>query len=148
MYLESSVFKNEEKIPMQFTCDGEDVSPPLAFHDVSQATESFVILVDDPDSPTGTWSHWVMWNIPADTRVIDEGTIPDGAYEGINDFNKTGYGGPCPGEGVHRYIFMLHALDTTLDLSKDATKRDVQKAMKGHVLEMAELMTWYERSGE
>ena len=147
MYIESGAFEKEEKIPTQFTCDGKNISPSIAFHDIPQATESFVLLMDDPDSPTGTWSHWVMWNIPADIRVIEEGTVPKGALEGVTDFEKVGYGGPCPGVGVHRYVFTLHALDTTLDLSEGATKHEVQKAMKGHVLAGAELLAWYERKG-
>ena len=131
MKLTSSVFKHKEKIPTKYTCDGDDVSPPLKIEEAPEGTKSFALIVDDPDAPVGTWVHWVVWNIPADTKDIAENTAP--GTEGLNDFGKTPYGGPCPPSGTHRYFFKLYALDTELDLT-DAKKKDLEKAMDGHIL--------------
>lgn len=147
MNIKSSALPAEKKVPSRFTCDGEDVIPPLSFSDVPPQAKSLVLVMDDPDSPSGTWSHWVVWNISPTTTEVAEGVAPKDAMQGVNDFGNIGYGGPCPGEGVHRYFFTLYALDTLLELPEGADVRKVKKATKGHVLDVAELQGWYERTG-
>ena len=146
-----SVFKNGEFIPKKYTCDGEDVSPPLELVNLSPKAKSIAIIVEDPDAPMGTFTHWIIWNIPP-MNDIPEG-IPKGkeisepfkAYQGRNDFGEFGYGGPCPPKGKpHRYLFKVYVLDTTLDL-KDATKDELLKAMEGHVIQYGELVGLYGR---
>lgn len=141
----SPAFDNNKKIPSKYTCDGENISPPLSFSNISQNTKSLVLIVDDPDAPSKTWVHWVIFNISPEISEIAEGSAPTGAIEGMTDFGSTGYGGPCPPSGVHRYVFKLYALDSMLDLPKTATKEDIEKKMNGHVLEKAELIGLYER---
>jgi Raf kinase inhibitor-like YbhB/YbcL family protein len=151
MEIKSSVFKAQEKIPSKYTCDGADVSPPLSWADVPEKTQSLALISDDPDAPVGTWVHWVIYDLPADTRELPEGvakkeTLENGAKQGTNDFRRIGYGGPCPPHGpAHRYFFKLYALDTKLGLPPRATKKDVEKAMKGHILGQAELIGLYKR---
>lgn len=145
MKIESEAFSNNQFIPKKYTCDGEDINPPLKISEVPQGTKSLVLIVDDPDAPMGTWVHWTVWNIPPDISDIPENTVPQGAIEGMTDFGRPGYGGPCPPSGVHRYFFKLYALDTTLELDSSATKRDLEKAMEGHILEKAELIGLYQR---
>lgn len=149
--LQSSAFKEGAEIPRQHTCEGADVSPTLAWTEPPAKTQSFALIADDPDAPVGTWVHWVAWNIPAATRQLAENVaksaeLPGGGRQGSNDFRKTGYGGPCPPPGKpHRYFFKLYALDTTLDLKAGASKKDLEQAMKGHVLAEARLMGKYQR---
>lgn len=148
--LTSSAFKEGEMIPMKYTCDGADVSPPLAWSDPPEGTGSFALISDDPDAPVGTWVHWVMYNIPADVSELPEGVPADkelksGAVQGVNDFRKFGYGGPCPPGGTHRYFFKLYALGTELNLNPGATKADVEEAVRGHILGEARLMGRYSR---
>ncbi len=138
----SSVFENNGVIPAKYTCDGEDVNPPLSIEGVPEGTESLVLIVDDPDAPMGTWDHWVVWNIPP-VKKIEENSVP--GTEGINDFRKHSYGGPCPPSGTHRYFFKVYALDTKLDLSSNSRKRDVEKAMEGHILAEGEIVGLYSR---
>jgi Raf kinase inhibitor-like YbhB/YbcL family protein len=150
MKLTSTAFKEGSMIPSQYSCDGEDISPALAWTDVPDGTKSFVLISDDPDAPMGTWVHWVIYNIPEEARELAEGVASDkqllnGALQGINDFRKIGYGGPCPPGGKHRYYFKLYALDTKLNLSAGATKKEVEKAIQGHVLTQAQLMGTYQR---
>jgi len=145
MKIESPVFSNNELIPKKYTCDGEDVNPPLKISEVPEEAKSLVLIVDDPDAPMGTWVHWTVWNIDPKTVEIPENSVPEGAVEGITDFGKPGYGGPCPPSGTHRYFFKLYALDTTLDLDSNAKKTDIEKAMKDHILEKAELVGVYSR---
>lgn len=141
--LTSPAFKNGESIPSKYTCDGEDLSPPLAWTDPPQGTASFALLVDDPDAPVGDWVHWLLYNIPSDAHEIPEsGSV---GISGINSWPKPGYGGPCPPNGTHRYFFKLYALDTMLTLSEGAKKADLLKAIEGHVLAQAELMGIYAR---
>ena len=146
-----SVFENGEYIPKKYTCDGEDISPPLELVNLSPNAKSIAIIMDDPDAPLGTFTHWIIWNIPP-TNKIPEG-IPKGkeisepfkAYQGRNDFGDYGYGGPCPPRGKpHRYFFRVYVLDTVLDL-KDATKDQLLKAIEGHVIQYGELMGLYGR---
>jgi Raf kinase inhibitor-like YbhB/YbcL family protein len=138
----SSVFKNKCSIPAKYTCDGEDVNPPLSVEGVPEGTESLVLIVDDPDAPMGTWDHWVVWNIPP-IEKIEENSVP--GTEGLNDFGKHSYGGPCPPSGTHRYFFKAYALDTKLDLPSNSRKRNVEKAMQGHILAKGEIIGLYSR---
>ncbi|GAB4168611.1 MAG: YbhB/YbcL family Raf kinase inhibitor-like protein [Rhodocyclaceae bacterium] len=150
--LSSSAFTHEGEIPKKYTCDGEDVSPPLSWSGAPPGTRSFVLIVDDPDAPDPaapkrTWVHWVLYNVPAAASALEEGVkrLPEGTREGLNDWGRTGYGGPCPPIGRHRYFHKLYALDITLpDLGRPA-KAAVEKAMAGHVLAKAERIGLYRR---
>lgn len=146
MKITSSAFINNGVIPKKYTCDGEDVNPPLEFIDVPENTKTLALIVDDPDAPMGTWVHWVLYNISPDCRKIEENSVPKGAMEGINDFRKRTYGGPCPPSGTHRYFFKLYALDCVIDLKGTVTKKDLEKAMDGHIIAKAELIGLYSRS--
>jgi Raf kinase inhibitor-like YbhB/YbcL family protein len=139
----SSAFENNKFIPAKYTCDGDDVNPPLTIEGVPEGTKTIALIVDDPDAPMGTWDHWIVWNIPATASKIAENTVP--GTEGMNDFRKRSYGGPCPPYGTHRYFFKVYALDVKLDLSPTSRKRDVEKAMQGHVLAEGELVGLYRR---
>jgi len=149
--ISSSSFPNGGEIPKKFTCDGADVSPQLSWNESPAGTKSFALLADDPDAPVGNWNHWVLWNLPPETRSLAEGLsksarLPGGSQEGMNDFRKTGYNGPCPPPGKpHRYYFKLFALDEKLTLKDGATRKDLEAAMKGHILAQAEWMGRYGR---
>ena len=143
--ISSTAFGQNGPIPPRYTCDGEDVNPPLAIENISSAAKSLALIVDDPDAPGRTWVHWVVWNIGVGTKEIKENSLPAGAQEGMNDFRKRSYGGPCPPSGTHRYFFKLYALDTVLDLDKNTTKTALEHAMKGHVTGQAELVGVYAR---
>ena len=150
MKISSTAFENGGNIPVKYTCDGEDVSPPLSWEGVPQEAVSLALICDDPDAPMGTWVHWVLFNIPPDVKGLPENippqpTLDNGAVHGINDFRNYGYGGPCPPGGTHRYFFKLYALDTKLDLKPGATKAQLLDAMEGHVLAQGELMGKYSR---
>jgi len=138
----SPVFENKGFIPAKYTCDGVDVNPPLNIEELPKGTQSLVLIVDDPDAPMGTWDHWVVWNIPPVER-IEEDSVP--GTEGLNDFRRRSYGGPCPPSGTHRYFFKVYALDTKLDLHPNSRKRDVERAMKEHVLAKGETVGLYRR---
>jgi len=138
----SSAFENKRLIPAKYTCNGEDVNPPLSVDGVPEGTESLVLVVDDPDAPMGTWDHWVVWNIPPDKK-IKENSVP--GTEGLNDFGKHSYGGPCPPSGTHQYFFKVYALDTKLDLPSNSRKRGVEKAMEGHILAKGQILGLYSR---
>jgi Raf kinase inhibitor-like YbhB/YbcL family protein len=147
----STAFQEGETIPKQYTKDSKDVSPPLKWDSAPDGTKSFALICDDPDAPRGTWVHWVLFNLPADTRSLEEGvptseTLPNGARQGKNDFGDVGYGGPKPPPGKrHRYFFKLYALDAALDLQSGATKAQVEGKMKGHVIGDGQLMGKYAR---
>lgn len=141
----SSAFKDNGSIPRQYTCDGKDMNPPLLMENVPKEAKSLALIVDDPDAPVGLWVHWVMWNIDPKTKEIKENSVPKGAIQGINDFRKNNYGGPCPPSGTHRYFFKLYALDTTLNISPNSTKADLEKAMKGHILAQAQIIGLYKK---
>ncbi len=149
--LTSPAFKQNEMIPRQYTCEGKDLSVPLQWTDSPGGTQSFALICDDPDAPMGTWVHWVLWNLPADSRELKEGIpavekLPNGAGQGMTDFQRVGYGGPCPPPGgPHRYFFKLYALDTRLNFSSHVTKPDLERAMKGHILAEGELVGKYKR---
>jgi Raf kinase inhibitor-like YbhB/YbcL family protein len=142
----SSAFGSGATIPKQYTGDGADRSPPLRWSEPPAGTKSVALICDDPDAPRGTWVHWVLYNLPAQTRELDEGvpakeTLSNGAKQGKNDFGKIGYGGPAPPKGKpHRYFFKLYALDTAVDLPAGATKAQLVDAMKGHILAEGQLM--------
>jgi Raf kinase inhibitor-like YbhB/YbcL family protein len=150
-HLTSSAFRDGQMIPATYSADGADHSPPLAWSGQPPATVSLALICDDPDAPRGTWVHWVLFNLPGDTGGLAEhtrpdGTLPNGAHQGKNDFGKLGYGGPAPPGGKpHRYFFKLYALDAKLKLPAGATKDQLLKAMQGHVLAEARLMGQYQR---
>ena len=144
MNLSSPAFKNGGAIPIEYTCDGADVSPILSFSDVPENAKSLALILDDPDAPMGTWVHWLVWNVPPNVTGFSKGeniTFP----QGKNDFGKLDYGGPCPPSGAHRYFFKLYALDTMLDLNKGSTRRQLESAMSEHVIEEVQLMGTYTR---
>lgn len=149
--LSSSSFSNGSAIEKKFTCDGADLSPQLSWTEPPAGTKSLTLLTDDPDAPVGNWNHWSMWNIPPNGHSLAEGVskearLPDGSQQGMNDFRKTGYNGPCPPAGKpHRYYFKLFALDTKLDLKSVAGKKELEAAMQGHILAKAEWMGRYGR---
>lgn len=137
-------------IPKQFTCDGADISPALSWNDPPAGAQSFSLIADDPDAPVGTWVHWVLFDLPPNVRSLSQnvpktGQLESGARQGMNDFDKIGYGGPCPPRGTHRYFFKLYALDTKLNLKAGATKKEVERAQQGHVLAQGEYMGRYSR---
>lgn len=146
----AEAFKEGGNIPAEHTCDGRDVSPLLSWKGVPAGAKSIALVMDDPDAPGGTFVHWVIFNIPAGVQKLPEGmpgnkTLADGSRQGVNDFGRIGYGGPCPPRGTHRYYFKLYALDTMLDLAPGATEKQLEDAMKGHVLAEGELMGRYNR---
>jgi len=146
----SSAFQEGGLIPPKYTCDGADVSVPLRWDNVPQGTKSIALISDDPDAPMGTWVHWVLFNLPGETKELAENipadkTLPSGARQGTNDFRKIGYGGPCPPGGTHRYFFKIYALDTLLDLPAGARKAELLKAMEGHIVGQGQLMGKYKR---
>lgn len=152
--LTSSAFSHQGEIPGRFTCDGDNVSPPLAWSDPPEGTKSFALIVDDPDAPDPraprmTWVHWVLYNLPATAEELPEGVwraaLPPGTREGLNDWKRTGYGGPCPPIGRHRYFHKLYALDTVLPDLGEPTKAKLERAMKGHVLAHTELVGTYRK---
>ena len=149
--IRSSAFKNGDFIPARYTCKGEDLSPPLEWDNVPEGTKGFALISDDPDAPMGTWVHWVIYGIPPDKRSLPEGVSKDkilgnGSKQGVNDFRRIGYGGPCPPPGpVHRYFFKLYVLDSELNLGPGLTKDQLLKAIKGHVVEEAQLMGKFKR---
>lgn len=146
----SSAFTHGGLIPAKYTCDGADISPPLKWDAVPEATQGIALICDDPDAPMGTWVHWVLYNLPPETKELSENfpqdeTLPDGTRQGVSDFGKTGYGGPCPPGGTHRYYFKIYALDKKLDIEPIADKAALLKAMKDHILAQGQLMGKYKR---
>jgi Raf kinase inhibitor-like YbhB/YbcL family protein len=151
MSMTSESFVAGQAIPAEYTCDGDNVSPHLRWSGVPERARSLVLVVDDPDSPSGTWAHWILYDLPPDVTELPEaqpdlGELPDGAKRGRNSFKNIGYGGPCPPKGPpHRYYFRLYALDTTTRLAAGASRQEVEAAMAGHILAEAELMGTYQR---
>ena len=148
--LTSEAFKEGKMIPSKYTCDGQDISPSLKWNNIPEAAKSIALICDDPDAPMGTWVHWVLYNLPSETSQLQEGfpedeTLPDGTRQGITDFGKTGYGGPCPPSGTHRYFFKIYALDSMIDIATIADKETLLKAMEGHLLGQGQLMGTYKR---
>lgn len=142
--ISSSAFEHTQNIPSKYTCDGEDMSPPLTITSTYEDIESLVLIMDDPDAPAGTWDHWVVFNIPPTSFELPEGTEPKGVA-GVNSWERTGYGGPCPPDGEHRYSFRLYGVAEMLDLSEGSTKTQVEETMEGKVVRQAELMGRYNR---
>lgn len=150
--LESPAFRDGESIPSKHTCEGDDVSPPLSWSKLPPGTKTLALIVDDPDAPDPkapkrTWVHWVLYEIPADATGLPEGAtpLPVGAREGVNDWGRTGYGGPCPPIGTHRYFFKLYALDASLGDLREPSKAELEHAMRGHVLAQTELIGTYKK---
>jgi Raf kinase inhibitor-like YbhB/YbcL family protein len=151
LQIESDAFRAEGTIPHLYTCDGEDLSPPLSWSEPPAGTQSLALVCVDPDAPAGTWDHWVLFNIPAATRSLPEGISADPVVEGLgthgsNSWRRLGYGGPCPPQGAtHRYIFKLYALDTSLELDPGASRKDLEKIVQGHILAEGQLLGNYGR---
>lgn len=147
MLIESPAFAYEHTIPAKYTCSGEDVSPPLKFLQIPKEAKTLVLVVDDPDAPIGAFTHWVVWNIPSQVKELSEGAKElVNAKQGTNGFRRQGYNGPCPPPGKpHRYYFKLFALDTQLNVPDGAGKKDVEKAMEGHIIDQAEYMGTFGR---
>ena len=148
--LTSTAFKEGDAIPRGYTCDGANVSPPLEWTGVPKSAKTIAIITDDPDAPSGTWVHWVLFNLPAEGLGLIENTpqaetLTGGGVQGKNDFGKIGYGGPCPPSGTHRYFFKFYALDSELPLQAGATKAEIEQAMQGHIVAEAQLMGTYHR---
>ncbi|HSL17039.1 MAG TPA: YbhB/YbcL family Raf kinase inhibitor-like protein [Methylomirabilota bacterium] len=143
LQLTSETFDDGGPIPERCSRDGADVHPPLDITGVPEGAESLALIMEDPDAPSKTWVHWLIWNLPPCLERIDEGEVPDGAVEGHNDWGESSYGGPQPPSGTHRYFFRLYALDRTLELGPDSRRDDLEEAMKGHVLDEATLMGTY-----
>lgn len=150
MKIASSAFADGSMIPAKYSCDGQDISPPLEWEETPPGTKSFALIGDDPDAPGGTWVHWVVYNMPPEMTKLEENITPEkefknGMRQGKNSWPKIGYGGPCPPGGTHRYYFKLYALDVVPDLTPGATKAELIEAMKGHILSEAHLMGKYKR---
>ena len=150
MKITSPAFEEGEMIPEKYTCDDIDISPSLKWSHVPEGTKTFAIICDDPDAPMGTWVHWVLFNMPADTNELSENIppvkiLPNGARQGKNDFGKIGYGGPCPPGGTHRYYFKIYALSEELNVEPGITKSELLKAMEGKILSEGQLMGRYKR---
>jgi Raf kinase inhibitor-like YbhB/YbcL family protein len=149
--LSSSVFQDGDSIPTKYTCDGQDVSPPLAWREPPAGTQSFVLIMDDPDAPGGVFTHWLVFKLPADSRELAEAVPPqnelaNGALQGKNDFGKIGYSGPCPPSGAtHHYRFTIYALDQPLDLMAGVSRKQVLDAITGHILAWGQLIGMYQR---
>jgi len=145
--LQSPSFGAHASIPSKYTCDGDDISPALVWQDASPNTQSYVVLVDDPDTTGGRWTHWVLFNIPANVHQLAEGSSPPGdAISGQNSWGESGYRGPCPPKDRHRYVFKLYALDTTLNLDSSAVEDNVLNAMQQHIISQTELTGFYNSS--
>lgn len=140
----SPAFSQNEFIPVQYTCDGINVNPPLKIDNLPQETKSIAIIVDDPDAPSKIWIHWVMWNIPVKQEIL-ENEAP--GVQGLNDFNLHQYGGPCPPSGTHRYYFKVYALDTLLELPAHTDAKQLEKTMSKHIIASGELVGLYKRAG-
>jgi hypothetical protein len=148
--IESDVFEAGGPIPSKFSCDGQDVSPPLTWNGVPQGANSLALVMEDPDAPAGIWVHWVLYNIPVSLSGLPEGVpaeqeLSNGSLSGLNSWRRSGYGGPCPPGGTHRYFFRLYALDQVLDLGAGATKEHLSEAMQGHILGQTEIVGTYSR---
>ena len=142
MKLTSPAFQNNAQIPSEHTCDGRDLSPPLSISGVPSNAKSLALVMDDPDAPVGNWDHWIVFNISPSASQMPKGTEPKGVA-GKNSWGRTGYGGPCPPSGTHRYFFKLYALDAALNLPEGATKKELERAMQGHIISQAQLMGTY-----
>lgn len=145
MKITSPAFENNSNIPSKFTCEGQDINPPLIIDNIPDGTKSLALISDDPDAPMKTWVHWVVYDIQP-TGIIEEDSIP--GRQGINDFGRRDWGGPCPPSGTHRYYFKIYALDKMLGLPEGIDKKALEKAMEGHILDKAELTGLYKRGAK
>lgn len=145
MTISSPAFNNNSNIPAKYTCDGENINPPLQFGNVPESARSLVLIVDDPDAASGTWVHWTVWNMDPKIKEIKEKSVPSGSVQGATSSGGAGYGGPCPPTGTHRYFFKLYALDAKIDLSSDAKASDLMRTVNGLIIDEAELVGLYSR---
>lgn len=145
MKLTSPAFSDKGNIPLEYTCDGEDVNPPLLFENVPEDAQALALLVEDPDSVGKTWLHWAVININPSTRLVNEDSVPGHGTELVTDFGNLGYGGPCPANGIHRYNFKFFALDKKIEITEDATLEEIYSLMEGKIIEKAELTGLYTR---
>lgn len=146
MKIENTSFKNGASIPSRFTCQGADVNPSLTIKEVPAAAQSLALILDDPDAPAGTWVHWLVWNISPQIKEILENSIPGNSVQGKNSWGRSNYGGPCPPSGTHRYFFRLYALDHIISISSSAEVKELENAMKGHILAEAEIIGTYKKT--
>jgi Raf kinase inhibitor-like YbhB/YbcL family protein len=144
MKITSPAFENNQEIPEKYTCQGENINPPLELGEVPANAQSMVLIVDDPDAPAGTWTHWVVYNIPKDTEKIESGIKPPG-IEAVTSFGKPGFSGPCPPSGTHRYFFKVFALDNLFRIGNDSNRTTVEAAMQNHILSSGELVGLYQK---
>ena len=142
LLIQSVAFANNGHIPIQYTCEGDNISPAIEIADIPEDTKTLALIMEDPDAPSGVFTHWLLWNLPPDDLIIEK---TQEGVSGINDFGKTGYGGPCPPSGTHRYYFKIYALDTELSVSAGESKQALLEGMKGHVLAIGELMGRYRK---
>jgi len=143
--LTSEVFQNNQSIPLKYSCNGENINPPLSIKNIPINTKSLTLIVDDPDAPSGNWTHWLIWNIPSETSHIETNSLPNDVIQGLNSSKNNKYDGPCPPSGTHRYFFKLYALDTILNLKEDSKKNNLEDAMKGHILGQTTLIGLYSK---
>jgi hypothetical protein len=144
--ISSPAFENGKEIPKKYTCDGANVNPPLKVENARSNAKSLALVFDDIDAPRGTYVHWILWNIDPGVKEIKENSVPEGAVQGVNDFKKRNYGGPCPPGRAHTYVFKIYALDTLLNLNPNGSKKDLEKAMEGHIISRAQLTGLYKRN--
>jgi len=144
--ISSPAFENAAKIPKKYTCDGENVNPPLKIENAPSHAKSLALVFDDVDAPRGSYVHWIVWNIDPGLKEIKENSVPEGVVQGMNDFKKRNYGGPCPPGRAHKYVFKIYALDTLLNLNPNGSKKDLEKAMEGHIISRAQRMGLYKRN--
>lgn len=145
MKITSPAFGNNQQIPKKYSCQGENINPPLLFSDIPQRAKSLVLVMDDPDAPMGTFVHWVLYNINISEKETPENSTPKSAAQGVTGAGRQGYIGPCPPSGTHRYFFKLYALDNILDAGVGANKQEIENKMQGHILETSELVGLYEK---
>ncbi|MFA5773167.1 MAG: YbhB/YbcL family Raf kinase inhibitor-like protein [Candidatus Paceibacterota bacterium] len=146
MKIESDIFVNNSSIPIEYTCDGKGIQPPLKISGVPAEAKSLALIVDDPDAPSGDFVHWIVWNIDPNISVIENSNVSTGAVEGYTSLNKSGFVAPCPPSGIHHYNFKLYALDTILSIPKSSNKADLVRAMDKHIINNATLVGLYERN--
>lgn len=144
LQISSPEFEHNETIPQRYTCQGEDINPPLRIQNVPEGTESLALIMDDPDAPIGTFDHWIVFDIDPEIGLIEENTIP--GVEGSNTFGRVNYGGPCPPDGEHRYFFKIYALDKKLELEEGVSREEMEREMEEHIIEQAELIGLYEKT--
>ena len=145
MKITTTAFQQGGNIPSKFTCDGADANPPLRFEGAPAEAKSLALIADDPDAPGGLFTHWLVWNIDPKTTSVEENSAPSNGVQGKNDFGKSGYGGPCPPSGTHRYVFKIFALDRQLDLAADSKRAQLDAQMRGHIIAQGELIGRYSR---